>query len=391
MEAGTASLVWLLPLAAVVSWWLGRRSVKQNQSDFVQRISPEYFKGLNYLLNEQPDKAIEVFVKMIEVDSETVETHLALGNLFRRRGEVDRAIRIHQNLIARPTLSREERSIALLELGIDYMRSGLFDRAENLFNELLESGMHSVLAYKELLNIYQQEKEWDKAIVTARRLEQSSGQKYNTIIAQFYCEKAEQMLQAGNIKGMKENLHKALSMDPDCARASMIEADYLFRNGKFKQAIKLYKRVERQDHELMPEVTLPLLSCYKEINNKEEFIRYLQEVVSKNGSITSILVLAELIAEKEGTTEAVRFITRELKKHPTVKGVDRLIEYALAQAEGTTRESLVSIKELTARLIKDRPMYKCNYCGFDAKVLHWQCPSCKHWNSIKPVYGLEGE
>ncbi len=390
MEADSALLVWLIPLAAIVSWWLGRRSVKQNQAG-IQRISPEYFKGLNYLLNEQPDKAIEVFVKMIEVDSETVETHLALGNLFRRRGEVDRAIRIHQNLIARPTLSREERSIALLELGIDYMRSGLFDRAENLFNELIESGMHSVLAYRELLNIYQQEKEWDNAIVTARRLEQSSGQKCNTIIAQFYCEKAEQMLQAGNIKSMKDNLQKALSIDPDCARASMIEADYLFKNGKFKQAIKLYKRIERQDFALMPEVIQPLLTCYKEIDKKEEFIRYLHEVVSKYGNITSILVLAELIAEKEGTAEAVRFITRELKKHPTVKGVDRLIEYALAQAEGTTRDSLVSIKELTARLIKDRSMYKCNNCGFDAKVLHWQCPSCKHWSTIKPVYGLEGE
>ncbi len=392
MEATTASLVWLIPLAAIISWWLGRRSVRQsNNSSIVQRISPEYFKGLNYLLNEQPDKAIEVFVKMIEVDSETVETHLALGNLFRRRGEVDRAIRIHQNLIARPTLSREERAIALLELGIDYMRSGLFDRAENLFKELLESGIHSIQAYKELLNIYQQEQDWNNAIVTARRLEEASGEKRSDIIAQFYCEKAEQMHQEGNYRAMKDNLRKAISIDPDCARASMIEADYLFKNDKFKQAIKLYKRIEYQDKALLPEVIQPLLSCYKLVNNKEEFIRYLHRIVDEYGSITSILVLAELIAEKEGTEVAVRFITREVKKHPTVKGVDRLIEYALSRADGSSRDSLISIKELTARLIKDRSMYKCTSCGFDAKQLHWQCPSCKHWSSIKPVYGLEGE
>jgi len=391
MEASAASLVWLIPVAAVVSWWLGRRSVKNGNPGTHHRISPEYFKGLNFLLNEQPDKAIEVFLRMIEVDSETVETHLALGNLFRRRGEVDRAIRIHQNLIARPTLTRDQRAIALLELGIDYMRSGLFDRAENLFNELLESGTHSVQAYHELLNIYQQEQEWDDAIITARRLEEATGQKQNTIIAHFYCEKAEQMRRDGNIKAMKDNLRKALSIDPDCARASMIEANYLFRNEKYKQAIKLYKRVEKQDPHLVPEVMAPLLKCYTEIDNKDEFMKYLHRIVNDYGSISSILVLAELIAEKEGTEEAVVFITSEIKKHPTVKGVDRLIEYALAQAEGSTRDSLISIKELTARLIRDRAIYKCNDCGFDAKLLHWQCPSCKHWSSIKPVYGLEGE
>jgi lipopolysaccharide assembly protein B len=146
MDAHWTALIWLLPVAAIISWYLGRLSVRKDDTDNLRRIHPEYFKGLNYVLNEQPDKAIEVFIKMLEVDSETVETHLALGNLFRRRGEVDRAIRIHQNLIARPTLSRDERSVAMLELGMDYMSSGLFDRAENLFREVVESGSHTTQA-----------------------------------------------------------------------------------------------------------------------------------------------------------------------------------------------------------------------------------------------------
>ena len=391
METHWTTLIWLLPVCAIISWWLGRLSVKQNKSGELRRLHPEYFKGLNFVLNEQPDKAIEVFIKMLEVDSETVETHLALGNLFRRRGEVDRAIRIHQNLIARPTLSREERSTALLELGMDYMRSGLFDRAESLFKELIESGTHSVQPYSELLDIYQQEKDWDNAIITARRLEYNSGENMNSMIAQFYCEKAEKMYSDGEETSSMDNLHKAISIDPACARASLLEAKILQQKEKFKQAIKVYKRVEKQNPDYLPEIINPMHICYRNLDNLDEFMKYLHGLVDKYGGITSIMMLAELIADKQGKEEAINFMMTELKKRPTVRGVDNLIHYVLTQAEGTSRESLISIKELTAKLLRQRSAYKCFQCGFDAKTLHWYCPSCKNWNTIKPVHGLEGE
>lgn len=384
-------LIWLIPVAAIISWWLGRRSVISRRKSSPRSIHPEYFKGLNYVLNEQPDKAIEVFIRMLEVDSETVETHLALGNLFRRRGEVDRAIRIHQNLIARPTLTPEQRSHALLELGMDYMRSGLLDRAESLFLELVESGSYSVQAQRELLEIYQQEKEWDNAINTARRLEYSAGEKLDPIIAHFYCEKAEEMRREGQEKAFHDNLKKALAIAPDCARASLIEGRYLQKEGKFRQAIKAYKRIEKQDPEYFPEVVIPLLECYRQLDKVDDYMKYLQTVVDKHGGITSILMLADLTASEAGEEEAVKFITAELKKRPTVRGVDRLIEYALSKAEGATRDSLISIKELTGKLLEDRSVYKCQQCGFDAKLLHWQCPGCRNWNSIKPIHGVEGE
>ena len=391
MESHWITLIWLLPVCAIISWWLGRLSVKQDNSGELRRLHPEYFKGLNFVLNEQPDKAIEVFIKMLEVDSETVETHLALGNLFRRRGEVDRAIRIHQNLIARPTLSREERAIALLELGMDYMRSGLFDRAESLFKELVESGTHSIQPYSELLDIYQQEKDWDNAIITARRLEYNSGEKMNTMIAQFYCEKAERLYADGEETGALDNLHKAISIDPGCARASLLEATILQQKKKYKQAIKVYKRVEKQDPEYLPEVINPMHICYKNLDNLDDFMKYLNGLIEKYGGITAIMMLAELIADKHGKEEAINFMTTELKKRPTVRGVDHLIKYVLTQSEGTSRDSLISIKELTAKLLRNRSAYKCFKCGFDAKTLHWYCPSCKNWNTTKPVHGLEGE
>ena len=384
-------LIWLLPLTAIISWWLGRLSIKRTTPENLRHIHPDYFKGLNYVLNEQPDKAIEVFIKMLEVDTETIETHLALGNLFRRRGEVDRAIRIHQNLIARPSLSPEYRDTALMELAMDYMRSGLLDRAETLFKELVASTVHAQQAYTELLDIYQQEKDWDNGISAARRLETVSGRKLNDVIAQFYCEKAEEIINAGGREGVMDNLHKAHSIDPDCARASLLEGQLLHHDGKLKQAVKVYKRIEEQDPEILSEAIMPLLACYRDLDAIDEFIEYLREMVARHGGITTILTLAELMYEKKGNAEAIRFIIEELKKHPTVKGVDSLIQYVLTQAEGSTRDSLMSIKELTGRLLKSRSAYKCNHCGFDAKSLHWYCPSCKSWNTIKPVYGLQGE
>ncbi|MBM2829838.1 MAG: N-acetylglucosaminyl transferase [Gammaproteobacteria bacterium] len=391
MESAWITLIWLLPIAAGISWWLGRRSVRVSETDNLRSIHPEYFKGLNYVLNEQPDKAIEVFIKMLEVDSETVETHLALGNLFRRRGEVDRAIRIHQNLIARPTLNREQRALALLELGMDYMRSGLLDRAEGLFKELVETGSHSVQAFSQLLDIYQQEKDWENAINIARKLEFASGETLNAVIAQFYCEKAEELRLSGQEKSAKENLRKALSIDPFCVRASLIEAEELYENGKFKQALAAYQRVESQDSEYLSEAVKPMLNCYRNLDKVDEYMQYLQVIVDKYGGITSMLMLAELIAEQEGEDAAARFITSELKKRPTVRGVNRLIEYALAQAQGGARENLISIKDLTGKLLENRSVYKCRQCGFDAKSLHWQCPSCKNWSTVKPVHGVEGE
>jgi len=385
------TLLLLLPVAAWSGWWMAQRHYTRRQGQQRGGIHPEYFKGLNYVLNEQPDKAIEVFIKMLEVDSETVETHLALGNLFRRRGEVDRAIRIHQNLIARPTLDKEQRALALLELGMDYMRSGLLDRAESLFEELVETGSYSVQAFRELLDIYQQEKEWDNCIRTARRLELTSGEQLDPVVAHYYCEKAEILRDQGQFKPARDNIRRALAIDPDCARASMLEAEFAIMAGKLRHAIRAYKRIERQDADYLPEVIPQLLECYQQLDRVEEFMTYLQEVVDRNGGITAMLTLTDLMAQYRNEEAAAEFITSELRKRPSVRGLERLLAYTLQHASGRTRESLITIRELTGKLLQDRPVYKCTHCGFLGKSLHWQCPSCKQWNTIKPIHGVEGE
>lgn len=386
---------WILLIIAVLAvywgWTFLRRGGNQTKVKIVQNIPPEYLKGLNYVLNEQQDKAIDLFIRMLEVDSDTVETHLALGYLFRRRGEVDRAIRIHQNLIARPTLSEDQRSLALLELGLDYMRSGLLDRAESLFRELVNNRGYTVQAYTELLDIYQQEKDWDEAIDIARRLQSINGEDLSRLIAQFYCELAELNLAAGKLKETRQFIRRALNTDPDCVRASLQEAEMACNEDNYRQALKSYKRIEKQDPEYLPEVIAQIMRCYRELGKLDDCTKYLQEIINRYGGVTPLLYLTLVIEELRGEKEAIKFLSRELKNRPSVRGVDKLIEYVLGMAEGEIRENLQTIKDMTGKLLDSSPVYKCNHCGFDAKMMHWHCPSCKRWNTIKPIFGVAGE
>lgn len=384
-------LLWLLlPVAAASGWIMARRS-QPRQRARGRDFSSEYFQGLNYLLNEQPDKAIDVFIRMLEVDSDTVETHLALGNLFRRRGEVDRAIRIHQNLIARPTLNKFQRSTALLELGQDYMRAGWLDRAESLFEELVESNLHTVPALRHLLDIYQQEKEWDKAIAVARRLDGQGKQSFKPVIAQFLCEEAEQALRQGDEHAAAQSLKRALQHDRHCVRASILQGRMAVQAGNCKAALKAFHQVEEQDIEYLPEVLEPLRQCYEQAGAFEELKRYLAAVIDRYNGISPVLMLADLLARTEGDAAAVDFLAAQVRKRPSVRGLGRLIDLNLAAASGKAKEDLLILRDLVAQLLGSKPKYKCSHCGFAGKSLHWQCPTCKEWNTVKPIHGVEGE
>jgi lipopolysaccharide biosynthesis regulator YciM len=384
-------VVILLPVAALSGWYYGRKSTKPDPGNATSGLSQDYFKGLNYLLNDRPDKAIEVFVKVLEVDSDTVETHLALGNLFRRRGEVDRAIRIHQNLIARPALDREQRGLALLELGLDYMRSGLLDRAESLFKELSQMGLHERQVLRHLVDIYQQEQDWDEALDHIRRLERITGEDMRTVRAHFYCEKAILATEKHDPGGALRLLDRALKEDRKCVRARLLAADVHVANHDYTAAIKQLRRVEHQDIDFLPEAIPRLVTCYSAIGRLDDLAGYLETLSELHTGITPVLVLAELTAERRGLEAAKNHIVNELRTRPTIRGIDRLIEYALVDADGETREDLALLKETTRRLVENRLSYQCATCGFSARQLHWQCPSCKSWSTIKPIQGIEGE
>lgn len=377
----------LLPVAFISGWFLARR----NNARQGRKIKPsfshqtDYFKGLNYVLNEEPDKAIEIFVKMIELDSETVETHLALGNLFRRRGEVDRAIRIHQNLIARPALSSEYRAQALLELGRDYLRLGILDRAEGLFTELIAADKLTRQSFKCLLDIYQQVQDWDKAITTARRLENITGEDHAQIISQFYCELACVDAANNDEKSGKVHIKRALNINPRCVRASLMEGALNMQNGNARVAISAYKRVEQQDPAYISEILEPLVDCYMQNGHQDKLQEYLADLFQRTGSVSVLAMLTELIAKNEGDDVAIAFLSGRLQEHPSVEGVDQLINYVVPKSDGKIQGHLNLIKGLTSRLLQAMPAYRCTQCGLETRKIQWYCPGCKNWNTVRPV------
>ena len=374
----------LLPIAALSGWLAASKKNASAAASGHVDFSADYFTGLNLLLNEQPDKAVDVFIRMLEVDSDTVETHLALGNLFRRRGEVDRAIRIHQNLIARPTLSKDQRAQALLELAKDYMRAGFLDRAENMFLELVDNKIHKAAALDHLLDIFQQEKDWEKAIDISHQIE-GMGRKHTSVMsAQFCCELAEIALNKGETRQALKTIKRALAFDRQCVRATLLMGKIEQRMGNTRAAIKIFKQIEKQDPTYLSEIVAPLLECYQSIGQADEAEQYLRHIAKEYGGISVILALAELTRLKSGDKSAIETLLQVMKDKPSLRGLERLLTFMLSGSQGETRHTLVLLQELVRKLMENQSIYQCVNCGYRAKVLHWKCPTCKRWNSIKP-------
>lgn len=381
----------LLPAAAFSGWMVGRRHPNE-----VEHASPslsrEYYVGLNYLLNEQPDKAVDIFIKLLEVDGDTVETHLALGSLFRRRGEVDRAIRIHQNIIARPQLSNAQRAEALLALGRDYMSAGVLDRAERIFHEFINvKTEHSGASLYYLLDIYQQEKAWESAIACAQKIEAATGDDMQSIISHHYCEIATREYEANHFDKAKGALKKAFAANRNSVRASLLQAQLELGQHRYKAAIKLYKRIKTQDPEFISEIIEPLGVCYEHLGEEYEYIDFLKQTQQQYPRISIVLVLAKRLFTQYGLETAMDYVTTELRKHPSLRGLKQLIDWHLLHAEGKVHEQLQVLNDITQKLLKDKPIYRCEKCGFSGKQIHWQCPGCRSWDSVKPIHGLEGD
>ncbi len=295
-------LLLLLPVAMYSGWWFARTLEKRSSNKSRQLFSNQYFQGLNYLLNEQPDKAIQVFLELAEVNKDTVETHMALGSLFRRRGEVDRAIRFHQNIIAKPGLEPEQRTQALLELGEDYMRAGLLDRAERLFAELIETGAHTPSALRSLLDIYQQEKDWKNALEQAQRLEQVSGEHMGDVMAQFCCEMAEAALAEGD-HGRCETAIAAGT--GDTIRAASVRAsswrESSHREDDHAAAMDLLRGNRRTGYGLHPGTAGSIPGLLRPVAvNCTEAAQKLDEWSESYNGISLILKLTEFIAADRG-------------------------------------------------------------------------------------------
>jgi len=351
-------------------------------------------------LDGRPDGAIDAFVTALEVNSETLETHIALGNVLRKKGEVDRAIRIHQNLLARPSLPRRQVHQAHLELARDYISAGLLDRAERLLLDLVDESQElGRTARRYLLEIYQSEREWKSAVEVALKLlpkksllggsspdtSGEAGQDVSVVLAHYYCEIAAGKMARGKLQQAHKLLQQALSVDKQCVRASIMMGDVEFRSGHHKLAIKALRKVREQNPGYIPESVSLLRQCYRELNDEGALKVYLEECLDTYPGTTLVLAVADDIREAQGDEDAGEFLSRQLARQPSLRGLARLMNLQVEHAEGEERDKLGLLAGLVNRLVADRNAYRCGSCGFAGKHLHWFCPGCKTWGTMKTI------
>lgn len=374
---------WLLalPLFFTLGWIAARVDINQLLSESTT-LPAAYFKGLNFLITDQHDKAIEAFVEAVEANADSLELHFALGSLFRRRGEVDRAIHLHLNLLERQELPEPQKMAVMAELAQDYLKAGLLDRAEELFKSLDDS-RYKQPALRALLEIYVREREWERAIDSAKELERLSGVPFRKEIAQYYCEMAMKSILTNDHHTARHELEKALDANKGCVRANILLGDMEAADGAHKVAISIWKRVEFQKPEYLGLIAAKLLASYRAIGKLDEGMAQLRNYLQTYKLPSLQAVLYEATLAEQGAESAASLAREELNKKPSLQTLDQLLKARMLYEKNDQQDT--SLTQQTVRAaIGNRNAFVCDQCGFRAKNFHWQCPACNAWEAIAP-------
>jgi lipopolysaccharide assembly protein B len=375
----TFLLAGLFLLLAAAGWALGRFG-ERDEAEAPPPLNIDYLKGLNFLLNEQTDQALEHFLQMVRVDDKTIETHFALGSLFRRRGEVDRAIRIHQNIIARPDLASEQRDQALYSLARDYQKAGLLDRAEKLFARLAQGSRYQVEALENLTRIYEQEKEWQQAIDAAQQLETLGGRPMALQIAHYYCELAEAAAAAGDFSAARDFVKHAQDGRPRTMRGALVRAHIAQATNDSKTALGLYHRIIDEHTYLIAEALPEIVAIHQREDKLAELDNALHAMLRKNPEMSPLIAYTAIVNDIGGIPVIDECVEQYLLKEPTL--AEFIDMQSIAEGEG---EATARTRRALSKLARSTPRYQCQECGFSSQRLLWQCPSCRSWETQRPA------
>lgn len=375
---------WLLalPLFFLLGWLAARMDLKQLLTES-SALPTAYFKGLNFLIKEQHDKAIEAFLEAVKINSESLELHFALGSLFRLRGEMDRAIQLHHNLLERPQLSEVQRYAIMAELAQDYLKAGLFDRAEDLFRALYGSSTYQLPALRSLLDIYIRERDWERAIETARELEKQSGVPFHKEIAQFYCELAVTAAGSGDIPQSRQLLERALQANKECIRATLMLGDQRAAAGEHAQAIAIWQRIEQQQPKYLGLAAHRLLEAHAALGQPQAGLTLLKGWMEKYKLPSLLNVVYEATLAQQGAEAAAELARTELANKPSLNVLDRLLR-ARALEKPAQQDDVALMQNTIHHFLGNSRSYCCDQCGFRARQYYWQCPGCNNWESFPP-------
>jgi len=375
---------WLLalPLFFALGWLTARLDINQLLSES-SALPAAYFRGLNFLIREQHDKAIEAFIEAVQANTESLELHFALGSLFRRRGEIERAIHLHQGLLERPQLSDLQKTAIMAELANDFFKAGLFDRAEQLFRTLCEAPSYQHSSLRSLLDIYIREREWSHAIATAAELERESGVSFRKEIAQFHCELAAKALQAKDIATARQELETALHINKHCIRATVMQGEIAAAAGNTAEAAATWLHIEKQRPQYLGLVAARVLEAYRTIGQGEQGLQLLHGWVEKYKLPAVLSVVYETTLKEQGAEAAAQLARAELAKKPSLNILNQLLQ-ARALEKTNDAEDVPLMQNTVHHFLGNSRSYCCEQCGFKARRYYWQCPGCNGWETFPP-------
>jgi lipopolysaccharide biosynthesis regulator YciM len=381
--------LWLLSLVLLsisIGWILARWRPfkKKDTTNQFENCSDSYAQGLNYLLLDDSENAIKVFSKIIEANPSTIEVHLSLGNLFRSKGEVDRAIKVHQNLLARPDLSRKQRNTAIEELANDYLKAGLLDRAENLFRELIQLNNSNLIAYRYLLDLYITAKSWDEAVDCAQVLFDRKYVGASTELSQCLCEAAEKAVRKGNRKKARVNLSKALEVNDSCVRAALLLIQWHLNAQDNSAAKKVFQRLIRKSPEYMALYIEPAKQIFLQGKESTKYQGFLQQQYAHQPSTRLAIALLEHYVSTNKSEKARQFLFEVLAKTPSFSAYDFALRF-LRPDSPQLADTWQGLSSFLKAMQEKNAEFVCTQCGYESHSIQWNCPSCRNWSSMKPV------
>jgi len=399
---------WLIfiPVLFALGWIAARMDIRQMLSE-TRSLPDSYFKGLNFLLNEEPDQAIDAFIEVTKLDPETTELHFALGSLFRRRGEIERAIRVHQSLLARADLPEAQREHALHELAQDFFKAGMLDRAENSFMQLKDT-RYALPALRALIRIYESEHDWLRAIDAVKTLRSLVDEPVPQLV-HYYCEQAQQALTAKPVHiesaqtaldAADHAVHNATAAQTSAAslaRIAMLRASLAQAEGDAKQARLYLESVLSEQPAYAGLVAEALMRNYQAANESAAALARLSSHYEAHPSLDLFNIVFRELRAQRGALHAWAFARKALRAHPSLLGLDCLLEVELASLAGDEPRAqqranrpvpagadLELLRTLIHKHTQRLDRYACRACGFQARRFYWQCPGCNAWETYAP-------
>ncbi|AXK39717.1 lipopolysaccharide assembly protein LapB [Crenobacter cavernae] len=375
-------LWWLLLFPAFFALgWLAARVDMRAVLKQAKSVPAGFFRGLDALVEDKTDIAAQALAEVSRQSGE-LDLQLTLGKLYRKRGENDRAIRLHQALLESPDLAAEQRDTVRYELAQDFCKAGLVDRAEEILVKLLDGNM-SLSARRELLDIYQQDRDWNKAIATAGEL-RSDAHSFQHVVAQFYCELAQGALYQSDYAAARQAVEAAQTANRKCARASLILGDIEFAEGHTEAAIAAWQGIEKQNYEYLTLAAERLFDAYEKLGQAQAGIALLRGYLKTFPQLEITDLVYQKVATYEGEAAALDFVREAVHARPSLSGVYRMIEAQLTDLNPDKRLDAEVARAVVQKHAQRLNVHRCKCCNFRSRAFFWHCPACGEWESFTP-------